>query len=319
MYLLILALPLISFFLNSLLGRYLGRFLGVTFSLISSFLSFVFACIIFYEIFLSQAVVSIQIYNWIETNNSIFTIGLLYDSLTSIMLLVITIISFFVQLYSVDYMSHDPHLNRFFSYLSLFTFFMLLLVTSDNFLQLFLGWEGVGVCSYLLINFWFTRTLANKAALKAMIMNRIADVFFIISILIFFLYFNTLNYVVLFSLIPFYVDYKITFLGLNLNILDIIGFFLCIGAIGKSAQIGLHTWLPDAMEGPTPVSSLLHAATMVTAGIFLIIRCSPIIEYSESTLLIIAVFGGLTAFFSAIIGVFQYDVKKVIAYSTVVN
>lgn len=213
------------------------------------------------------------------------------------MLLVITSISFFVHLYSLEYMSHDPFLNRFISYLSLFTFFMLVLVTSDNFLQLFIGWEGVGLCSYLLINFWFTRTLANKAALKAMLMNRIADVFFIIAIFFFLFYLGSTDYHLVFSLVDNFAKESFYFFGASLPFLDVVGFFLFIGAIGKSAQLGLHTWLPDAMEGPTPVSALLHAATMVTAGVFLIIRSSPIFEYSPFSLVLIALAGGLTAFF----------------------
>jgi proton-translocating NADH-quinone oxidoreductase chain L len=232
------------------------------------------------------------------------------------MLLVITFISFLVHVYSLDYMSHDPYQTRFFSYLSFFTFFMLVLVTADNFLQLFAGWEGVGLCSYLLINFWFTRILANKAALKAMIMNRIADVFFIFAIVLLLLYLGTTDYLLIFSFGPLLQGETLLLLGREISFLNAVAFFLFIGAIGKSAQLGFHTWLPDAMEGPTPVSSLLHAATMVTAGVFLLLRCSPLFQYTPEILLLVTLIGGVTAFFFALVGIFQYDIKKVIAYST---
>lgn len=200
-------------------------------------------------------------------------------------------------------MEHDPFLPRFLSFLSLFTFFMLVLVTADNLVQLFLGWEGVGLCSYLLINFWYTRILANKAAIKAMLMNRIADVFFVFAVCLCFLSLGSCDYLVL-------------FLHPSFTSMDLLCLFLFIGAIGKSAQLGFHTWLPDAMEGPTPVSSLLHAATMVTAGVFLVVRCSPLFESTSFLLPLLALFGGLTAFFSAFVALFQWDLKKVIAYST---
>ena len=202
------------------------------------------------------------------------------------------------------------------SYLSLFTFFMLILVTSDNFFQLFLGWEGVGLCSYLLINFWYYRLAANKAAIKAMLMNRIADVFFIFGIILLLYEFKSLNFFVIFSLLEFveFINYYVIFA--SFTYIDLVVFFLCLGAIGKSAQLGLHTWLADAMEGPTPVSSLLHAATMVTAGVFLLIRCSFLFEKSNSILFFILFLGSFTAFFFSLVGVFQYDIKKIIAYST---
>jgi len=193
---------------------------------------------------------------------------------------------------------------------------MLVLVTADNFLQLFIGWEGVGLCSFLLISFWYTRILAVKAAIKAMVMNRIADVFFLIAIIFIFLYFKTLKFLIVFNLITFLLDDYIIFFLVFCEKNWLICFFLFIAAIGKSAQIGLHTWLPDAMEGPTPVSALLHAATMVTAGVFLILRCSFFFEYSEMALLLISLTGGLTCFFSGLVGSFVFDIKKIIAYST---
>lgn len=316
MYLLVLLLPLISSFCCGLLGFFLGRQASLLLSCGLLFLSFLVASCIFYEIILGGSVVTLSLWDWLVNDHFTIHLGLLYDPLTSFMLLVITFISFLVHIYSIDYMSHDPYQTRFFCYLSLFTFFMLFLVTADNFLQLFAGWEGVGLCSYLLINFWFTRILANKAALKAMIMNRIADVFFVFAIVLLFLHLGTTDYILVFSFIPLLQQESILLSGFEISFLNAVGFFLFIGAIGKSAQLGFHTWLPDAMEGPTPVSSLLHAATMVTAGVFLLLRCSPLLQYTPGVLLLVTLIGGLTAFFFALVGIFQYDIKKVIAYST---
>ena len=234
----------------------------------------------------------------------------------NILILVKTFVSSLVHLYSTEYMSHDPHLSRFMSYLSLFTFFMLILVTADNFVQMFVGWEGVGLCSYLLINFWFTRIQANKAAIKAMVLNRIGDFGLVLGILIIFIKFKSVDYATVFSITPLFKEHTFIFLNINFNLIDIIGFLLLIGAIGKSAQLGLHTWLPDAMEGPTPVSALIHAATMVTAGVFLIARSSPLYEYTPAVLKIVTVLGACTAFFAATVGLLQNDLKRVIAYST---
>ena len=240
----------------------------------------------------------------------------MFDSLTVMMLVLVTTISGLVHLYSTEYMKGDPHLSRFMSYLSLFTFAMVILVTADNFLQMFIGWEGVGICSYLLINFWFTRIQANKSAIQAMVMNRIGDVGLCLGMFVIYAIFKSLDYNVVFSLVKEYKSVTIEFIGLEFNIVTLIGIFLLIGAIGKSAQLGLHTWLPEAMEGPTPVSALIHAATMVTAGVFLLIRSSPILEYTPTTLSIIVIIGTLTAFFAASLGLVQNDIKKVIAYST---
>ena len=206
------------------------------------------------------------------------------------MLIVVTSISMFVHLYSTSYMEADPHLNRFMSYLSLFTFFMLCLVTGDNFIQLFLGWEGVGVSSYLLINFWFTRLQANKAALKAIIVNRFGDFGLIIALATIFFLFKSFQFGVVFSLVDSLSNFYIPVFSYELHGLSVLAFFLFLGAVGKSAQLGLHTWLPDAMEGPTPVSALIHAATMVTAGVFVLIRTSPILEYSQSLLIIVVIY-----------------------------
>jgi len=213
-------------------------------------------------------------------------------------------------------MSHDPHKPRFMAYLSLFTFAMLMLVTADNFIQLFFGWEGVGLCSYFLIGFWFKKEAANSAAIKAFVVNRVGDFGFALGIFLIFYLFGTVNYEEVFQKIPTITDKKLNFLGIEANAIDLICLLLFIGAMGKSAQILLHTWLPDAMEGPTPVSALIHAATMVTAGVFLVVRCSPIYEYSELALNIITIVGMTTAIFAATIALVQTDIKKIIAYST---
>lgn len=238
------------------------------------------------------------------------------DALTYVRLFVVLIVSTLVHLYSTEYRSEDPHLPRFLSYLSLFTFFRLLLITSDNFVGLFLGWEGVGLCSYLLISFWFTRIQANKAAIKAMIVNRIADLAFTIGVLAVFSTFQTVEFSSVFGLAPFLVSSKVLFSTFVVSPLTLITSLLFLGARGKSAQIGLHTWLPDAREGPTPVSALIHAATRVTAGVFLVIRCSYLFECVPAVLTFITCIGAGTSFRAATAGLVQNDLKKVIAYST---
>lgn len=250
--------------------------------------------------------------------SGLFTLswGFTISALSLIMLLTVMTVSTVVHLYSTEYMQEDPHLSRFMSYLSLFTFFMLLLITSDNFIGLFLGWEGVGLCSYLLISFWFTRIQANKAAIKAMVVNRIADLAFTIGVLAIFYTFQTVEFNVVFGLAPYFINSTILFGCTPVSPLVLISLLLFLGAMGKSAQIGLHTWLPDAMEGPTPVSALIHAATMVTAGVFLIIRCSPLFECVPSVLLFVTFIGAGTAFMAATAGLVQNDLKKIIAYST---
>jgi len=210
----------------------------------------------------------------------------------------------------------DPHLIRFSCYISLFTFFMLILVSSGNLLQLFFGWEGVGLCSYLLINFWYTRIQANKAAIQALMVNKIGDIAVLLAISASFFLYHSVDFSILFAVTPYVLNETFTFFDFHVSSITLIAFLMFIGAIGKSAQLGLHTWLPSAMEGPTPVSALIHAATMVTAGIFLIIRCSPIFEYANSILLLITFLGALTAFFAATVGMLQNDLKRVIAYST---
>ena len=254
--------------------------------------------------------------SWIKCGLFVVNWGFIFDTLSVSMLLMVGIVSGAVHYYSIGYMESDPSLVRFISYLSLFTFFMFILVTSDNFVQLFLGWEGIGLCSYLLISFWNTRVQANKSALKALIVNRIGDFGFLCGLILVFYFFRSVDFSVVFVLSSFFINTTFSFLGYEFFCLNLICFFLFIGSMGKSAQIGLHVWLPDAMEAPTPVSALIHAATLVTAGIFLIIRCSPLFEFASSVLFIILFMGGLTAFIAATIALTQDDIKKVIAYST---
>lgn len=319
MHLTIIFLPL----LGSLVAGFWGRFLGIkgativptvcmfitVFLAIFSTINYAFGQVITLPVYITFA-------PWFDSEMFSFSWGFMFDSLTYVMLVVVTFISSLVHLYSIEYMGEDPHVPRFMSYLSLFTFFMIILVTGDNFLQMFLGWEGVGLCSYLLINFWYGRLQANKAALKAMIVNRIGDFGLALGIFMIFLVFQSLEYSTVFALVPSFYNDLIIFFNNTFNLIDLICFFLFIGAVGKSAQIGLHTWLPDAMEGPTPVSALIHAATMVTAGVFLIARCSPLFEYAHSTLNIVAIMGAMTAFLAATTGLVQNDLKRVIAYST---
>ena len=271
---------------------------------------------VFYEVALLNCCVYIKLASWINSEILHVDWGFLFDSLTVVMCCVVTFVSSIVHLYSTEYMAYDPHLPRFMSYLSLFTFFMLILVTADNFIQMFVGWEGVGLCSYLLINFWFTRVQANKAAIKAMILNRIGDFGLVIGILLLFVECRAVDYATVFAVTPIFTNKVCTFLSFDFDLISTICFFLFIGAIGKSAQLGLHTWLPDAMEGPTPVSALIHAATMVTAGVFLIARTSPLFEYAPNILRLVSIVGACTAFFAATVGLLQNDLKRVIAYST---
>nr|YP_010516671.1 NADH dehydrogenase subunit 5 [Haslea pseudostrearia]UXN44214.1 NADH dehydrogenase subunit 5 [Haslea pseudostrearia] len=316
MYTLLPFMPLISSFSAGFLGSLVGFNGAPLLATGCLFISFLISLFIFYEVALVGCFSYVKIALWINSEVFLIDWSFMYDSLTAVMCCVVTFISCLVHLYSTDYMSHDPHLPRFMSYLSLFTFFMLILVTAENYVQMFIGWEGVGLCSYLLINFWFTRIQANKAAIKAMLINRIGDFSLILGILILFAYFKTVDYASVAVLVPYLKDTTINFLNMDFNLLTIVGILFFIGAVGKSAQIGLHTWLPDAMEGPTPVSALIHAATMVTAGVFLIARSSFIYEYTPNLLGYIAFLGAFTAFCASTIGLLQNDLKRVIAYST---
>ena len=316
MFLLLIFLPLVGSITSGFLGKVLGARGSMIITVVCLFFSFFCSLVLFYEVVLMDCSVYLKLAVWIDSEFFNVDWGFLSDSLTATMCCVVTFVSFLVHLYSTEYMSHDPHVPRFMSYLSLFTFFMLILVTGDNFLQLFVGWEGVGLCSYLLINFWFSRIQANKAAIKAMVLNRIGDFGLALGIFVIFSVFKSVDYATVFALAPFFIDSTFNFLNLDFLVIDLVCFLLFIGAIGKSAQLGLHTWLPDAMEGPTPVSALIHAATMVTAGVFLLTRSSILFEYSPLLLNFIALIGASTAFFAATIGLMQNDMKRIIAYST---
>ncbi len=316
MEILIVFLPLLAAIISGFFGNKLGnRFSEILTSLFVS-ISAIFSIYIFYNVMINDYNSNIVISSWISSGTLEVNWSIKIDPLSSVMLVVVTFISSLVHIYSIGYMHHDPHKPRFMSYLSLFTFSMLMLVTSDNFLQLFFGWEGVGVCSYFLIGFWFKKQSANNAAIKAFLVNRVGDFGLALGIFLIFYYFGTINYTEVFNSIPTLVSKKINFLGLNFVVIDLICILLFIGAMGKSAQIFLHTWLPDAMEGPTPVSALIHAATMVTAGVFLVVRCSPIYELSPLGLEIVTLIGMSTAFFAATVALVQNDIKKIIAYST---
>ena len=306
MYVLILYLPLVSFFICLFLGRYIGMNGSKIISNICLSLSLFLSFLIFVE-WNFGINLSINLTTWFNVGVLSVPLTIYFDHITNSMLLLITMVSFLVHLFSTSYMDGDPHITRFMGYLSLFTFFMLILVTANNIVQMFIGWEGVGLTSYLLINFWYTRIQANKSAIKAMVVNKVGDVGFLLGIV-------SLWHIS--GLLKFNAFINLTIFP-NLEIfLNWINVMLIIGVMAKSAQIGLHTWLPDAMEGPTPVSALIHAATMVTAGVFLIIRISPVLESTPLILLLVIFLGALTAFMSGTIGLVQSDLKKVIAYST---
>jgi len=307
MYLLIIVLPLLSSIFCGFFGRKLGYEGVKVFSCFMLLLTCLLSVCSFFEVVYLESSTTINLWSWFNLGLLYNSMSLQFDYIVNSMLILVTTVSFFVHLFSTSYMNGDPHLPRFMSYLSLFTFFMIILVTSNNLLQLFIGWEGVGLCSYLLIGFWYTRIQANKSAIKAMIMNKVGDIGLLLAMILIWVEVGSLDYNTIFSY---------CYVAENNNNLDLISLLLLIGVIGKSAQIGLHTWLPDAMEGPTPVSALIHAATMVTAGVFLIIRMSPFFENTPSILVIVVLVGSITAFFSSTIGLTQNDLKKVIAYST---
>ena len=312
----ILFLPLIASIISGFFGKYIGdrnsEILTSVFVSISAFLSI----FVLYQVIVNQYEENIVIATWINSGSLDVNWSMLIDPLSAVMLVVVTSVSSLVHIYSIGYMSHDPHKPRFMAYLSLFTFAMLMLVTADNFIQLFFGWEGVGLCSYFLIGFWFKKESANAAAIKAFVVNRVGDFGFALGIFLIFYLFGTVNYSEVFQQVPTVIDKNLLFLGFEIKAIDLICLLLFIGAMGKSAQILLHTWLPDAMEGPTPVSALIHAATMVTAGVFLVVRCSPIFEYSPLILNLVTIVGMTTAFFAATVALVQTDIKKIIAYST---
>jgi proton-translocating NADH-quinone oxidoreductase chain L len=316
MYLLLVFLPLIGAISSGLFGRYLGSTGSQIVTTSCLGLTMMFSWYAFFEVGVCGNFVYINLFSWFDCEMLQASWGCQFDTLTVLMLITVTTVSCMVHLYSCGYMETDPHIPRFMAYLSLFTFFMLMLVTADNFIQMFFGWEGVGLCSFLLISFWYTRIQANKAALKAMIVNRVGDFSLALGICGIFLIYQSVDYATVFASTPLVAGETFYFLGFEVEKLTIICLLIFGGAVGKSAQIGLHTWLPDAMEGPTPVSALIHAATMVTAGIFLVARCSPMFEYAPTALAVVTIFGAMTAFFAATTGLVQNDLKRVIAYST---
>jgi NADH-quinone oxidoreductase subunit L len=316
MYQAIVFLPLLGAVFAGFFGRAVGaraaEVITTTLVLITAALSW----LAFYQVALQGQEERVELLRWIDSGALRAAWALRIDTLTAVMLVVVTTVSGLVHLYSIGYMEEDPHRPRFFAYLSLFTFAMLMLVTADNFLQLFFGWEGVGLASYLLIGFWYHRPTANAAAIKAFVVNRVGDFGFALGIFAIFALFNSLEYDTVFASAPDQVGKTMDFLGLQIDALTLICILLFIGAMGKSAQFLLHTWLPDAMEGPTPVSALIHAATMVTAGVFMVARLSPLFELAPIALGVVTVFGAITAFFAATVGLVQTDIKRVVAYST---
>tara|TARA_B100000965_G_scaffold290870_2_gene248657 strand:- start:433 stop:2346 length:1914 start_codon:yes stop_codon:yes gene_type:complete len=312
----IVFLPLVGAILSGFFGKFIGHRISEILTSLFVSISAILSIIVFYNVITFDYNNNIEIFTWINSGQLNVNWSIKVDALSAVMLVVVNLISSIVHVYSIGYMSNDPHKTRFMAYLSLFTFAMLTLVTSDNFLQLFFGWEGVGLCSYFLIGFWYKKESANAAAIKAFLVNRVGDFGFALGIFLIFYMYGTLNYQEVFNLIPNTFDREINFLGININSINLICILLFIGAMGKSAQFILHTWLPDAMEGPTPVSALIHAATMVTAGVFLVVRCSPIYEYSILAQNLIVIIGMTTAFFAASIALVQNDIKKIIAYST---
>ncbi len=279
-------------------------------------LSAVLAVVIFFDVAIAGNERTTELFTWIESGTFAFSWALKVDTLTAVMMIVVCVVSAMVHVYSVGYMHHDPSVPRFMCYLSLFTFMMLMLITADNLVQMFFGWEGVGLASYLLIGFWYKKPSANAAAIKAFVVNRVGDFGFGLGIFATFLLFDTVNLDTIFGAVPDNADAVLNVFGVEFHAMTIICLLLFVGAMGKSAQLGLHTWLPDAMEGPTPVSALIHAATMVTAGVFMVARLSPMFEYSDVALTVVTVVGASTAIFAATIGCVQNDIKRVIAYST---
>ena len=325
----IVFLPLIGALIAGFLGRTIGHrpseYITTALLIISAVLSWVVFLPVAFGGGLLGAdpaagaeamVVKVEIMRWIQVGDMDLRWVLRVDTLTAIMLVVVNTVSALVHTYSIGYMAEDPHRSRFFAYLSLFTFAMLMLVTADNFVQMFFGWEGVGLASYLLIGFWYTRPSANAAAMKAFVVNRVGDFGFALGIFGAFMLLGSINFDPAFQRLPEVSNYTMHFLGWDFHAMTVICLLLFMGAMGKSAQFLLHTWLPDAMEGPTPVSALIHAATMVTAGVFMVARLSPLFETSPATLTFIVVIGAITAFFAATVGLVQNDIKRVIAYST---
>lgn len=316
LYLLVPLAPLIGALIVGLFGRLIGRTWSHRLTISLVFTSLVASIIIFMDV-LEGNIFNGSVYTWLVTDDTRFEIGFLIDQLSATMMVVVSLVSLMVHIYTIGYMRDDPGYQRFFSYISLFTFSMMMLVMSNNFLQLFFGWEAVGLVSYLLIGFWYTRPTAIYANMKAFLVNRVGDFGFLLGIALVLMHFGSLDYATVFAQAPQLADETVELLpGMHWLLLTVICILLFIGAMGKSAQFPLHVWLPDSMEGPTPISALIHAATMVTAGIFMVARMSPLFELSETALSIILVIGGITTLFMALVAVVQTDIKRVVAYST---
>jgi NADH-quinone oxidoreductase subunit L len=317
MYHAIVFLPLVGFLIAGFFGRIIGARPSEIVTTALLFVSAVLSWVAFIHVgFGEEPMFRVQVAQWLSVGDLQVDWAFRIDTLTAMMLVVVNTVSSLVHLYSIGYMHEDPHRPRFFAYLSLFTFAMLMLVTADNLVQMFFGWEGVGLASYLLIGFWYKKDSANAAAMKAFIVNRVGDFGFLLGIFTVFVLFNSVAFDQIFPRVGELANANFTFLGIEGHGLTIAALLLFMGAMGKSAQVPLHTWLPDAMEGPTPVSALIHAATMVTAGVFMVARLSPIFEYAPAALTVVTIIGGITAFFAATIGLVQNDIKRVIAYST---
>src|SRR3989440_2819228 len=316
LYLLVPFAPLVGAIVAGLFGRAVGRAGAHWVTILAVLISFLGSCWIFVDV-LNGNSFNGPVYTWLTSGETRFEIGFLIDRLSALMMVVVSFVSLMVHIYTIGYMAEDPGYQRFFSYISLFTFSMLMLVMANNFLQLFIGWEAVGLVSYLLIGFWYTRESAIYASLKAFLVNRVGDFGFILGIALVLAYFGTLQYAPVFDGAKAMAGETIEIVpGHAWLVMTVISICLFIGAMGKSAQFPLHVWLPDSMEGPTPISALIHAATMVTAGIFMVARMSPLYELSQTARSVVLVVGGITAFFMALIAMVQYDINGVVAYST---
>jgi NADH-quinone oxidoreductase subunit L len=308
--------PLIGFVLSGTIGQRLGKQASQFITCGLMFFSTLLACNIAYNVIHLGHEEAVTLLTWIDVGDINVSWALKADVLSSVMMVVVTVVSLCVHIYSIGYMEHDESVPRFMAYLSLFTFMMLMLVTADNLLQLFFGWEGVGLTSYLLIGYWYSKNSANAAAIKAFLMNRVGDLGLVLGLGLIWMTFDSFDISIILKEAPNVAKNHFSFFGFEVPTLELICVFLFIGAMGKSAQLGLHTWLPDAMEGPTPVSALIHAATMVTAGVFLMVRMSPMLELAPIAREIITIVGASTAFFAGTIALTQFDIKRVIAYST---
>jgi NADH-quinone oxidoreductase subunit L len=309
-------LPLVAAFIAGFFGRLIGDRAAQLVTAGAMCLAGLCGIATFYDVAVLDHSRTVALFTWFSVGELQIDWALRLDTLSAVMVMMVSVISAAIHIYSIGYMSHDKSIPRFMSYLSFFTFFMLALVTADNFVQMFFGWEGVGLCSYLLIGFWYDRDTANAAAIKAFVVNRIGDFGFLLGIFAVFFIFGSLQFDAVFAGAADVAGNTIRFLSWQFDALTVTCILLFVGAMGKSAQIGLHTWLPDAMEGPTPVSALIHAATMVTAGVFMVARLSPLFEYAPNALAFVAIIGGTTAIFAASVGMAQNDIKRVIAYST---